>query len=122
VYRSFGVQLPRNTSDQSFSPALDHIDLRSADTARREAALASLQVGDLVYIPGHVMMVIGRDEGIAYVIHDTTGITYRDAAGEPRRVQLNSVSVTPLDPLLVGGKPMIEGITSIVRIRPQAPP
>ena len=65
------------------------------------------------------MMVIGRDRGMPYVIHDTTGITYRDSAGELTRVDLNGVSVTPLAPLLLGeGQPLIDGIHSILRIRP----
>jgi hypothetical protein len=77
-----------------------------------------LQVGDLVYIPGHVMMVIGNLDGEPYVIHDTTGISYRDGAAGVKRVSLNGVSVTPLTPLLIGQKPMVDHITSILRVRP----
>ena len=51
------------------------------DHERRLAVLRNLEVGDLVYIPGHVMMVIGHDNGMPYVIHDTTGISYRDGNG-----------------------------------------
>ena len=80
VYRSFGVQLPRNTRDQGVSPALNRIAFTAADDhEQRLAVLRDLQVGDLIYIPGHVMMVIGHDDGVPYVIHDTTGISYRDA-------------------------------------------
>jgi cell wall-associated NlpC family hydrolase len=120
VYRSFGVQLPRNTRDQAVSPALNRIELTAADgRERRNALLRELQVGDLIYIPRHVMMVIGRDEGGPYVIHDTTGVTYHDERGAPTRVRLNGVAVTPLEPLLVSDdKPMIDAIHSIVRIRP----
>jgi len=81
--------------------------------------LRNLEVGDLVYIPGHVMMVIGHDNGMPYVIHDTTGISYRNGTGEVTRVQLNGVSVTPLTPLLYARKDLIvEHITSILRVRP----
>jgi hypothetical protein len=119
VYRSFGVQLPRNTRDQGVSPALNRISLTSADDhAERLAVLRDLEIGDLIYIPGHVMMVIGYDHGVPYVIHDTTGISYRDGAGTVRRVALNGVSVTPLTPLLLGkGQPLVDRITSIVRVR-----
>ena len=83
------------------------------------AVLRSLEVGDLIYIPGHVMMVIGFDHGMPYVIHDTTGISYRDGQGEVRRVVLNGVSVTPLTPLLFSRKdPTVDHITSILRVRP----
>lgn len=118
IYRSFGVQLPRNTRDQGLSPALNRITFTAADShEKRLAVLRELQVGDLIYIPGHVMMVIGYDHGMPYVIHDTTGITYRND-NAITRVQLNGVSVTPLSPLLLGeNQPLIDRIYSIQRIR-----
>jgi hypothetical protein len=119
VYRSFGVQLPRNTRDQAVSPARSRITFKETDDdEHRLAVLRNLEAGDLIYIPGHVMMVIGHENGMPYVIHDTTGISYRDAKGEVTRVVLNGVSVTPLTPLLVARKPLVENITSILRVRP----
>jgi cell wall-associated NlpC family hydrolase len=122
VYRSFGVQLPRNTRDQAVSPALNRIAFTEMDShEHRLQVLRDLQVGDLIYIPGHVMMVIGYDQGVPYVIHDTTGISYRDASGAVTRVVLNGVSITPLTPLLLGKEqPLVDRITSILRIRPEA--
>ena len=119
VYRSFGVQLPRNTRDQGVSPAFNRIELTAADDHdRRVTLLREAQVGDLIYIPGHVMMVIGQDRTGPYVIHDTTGISFRRGAGDIERARLNGVSVTPLLPLLAGeGQPMIDRIYSIQRIR-----
>lgn len=120
VYRSFGVELPRNTSDQGVSPALNRIAFTDQDDrAKRMKVIADLQVGDLIYIPGHVMMVIGKENGQTYLIHDTTGITYANAKGEVVRASLNAVSVTPLEPLLAGGdKTFVDRIYSIQRIRP----
>jgi hypothetical protein len=120
VYRSFGVQLPRNTRDQAVTPALERITFTNTDDhERRLAVLRNLEIGDLVYIPGHVMMVIGHENGMPYVIHDTTGISYRDGKGEVNRVVLNGVSVTPLTPLLFARtQPIVEHITSILRVRP----
>ncbi|MGH8178272.1 MAG: SH3 domain-containing protein [Steroidobacter sp.] len=120
IYRGFGVQLPRNTGDQAASPALNRVAFTAADDHEtRLAVLGTLQVGDLIYIPRHVMMVIGHDRGAPYVIHDTTGITYRNTDAQITRVDLNGVSVTPLTPLLLGnGQPLVDGIHSILRIRP----
>ena len=120
VYRSVGVQLPRNSRDQANSPAFNRIVFTEADDhERRTAVVSTLEVGDLVYIPGHVMMVIGHENGMPYVIHDTTGISYRDAAGQVNRVVLNGVSVTPLTPLLFSRKdPFVDHIISILRVRP----
>jgi hypothetical protein len=119
VYRSFGVQLPRNSRDQSRSPAYDRITFTEADDhERRLEVVRNLQIGDLVYIPGHVMMVIGHQQGMPYVIHDVTGVSYRTGSGEVTRVQLNGVSVTPLTPLLFDRKQsFVDHITSILRVR-----
>lgn len=119
VYQSLGVQLPRNTGDQAMSPALDHRAFTAADAHRaRMAAVRALQVGDLVYIPGHVMMVIGEIAGEPYVIHDTAGIRYRKGDGALVRVELNGVSVSPLTPLLSDdGRSYVDRITSIVSMR-----
>jgi hypothetical protein len=64
------------------------------------------------------MMVIGHENRTPYVIHDTTGISYRSGSGDIARAKLNGVSVTPLLPLLLSdGEPMIDRIYSIQRIR-----
>ncbi|KWS06223.1 putative exported protein [Lysobacter capsici AZ78] len=120
IYRSFGVQLPRNTRDQAVSPAYNRIDLAEGlSHDERLKIVKRLEVGDLIYIPGHVMMVVGHEDGWPYVIHDTTGITFRDRTGELARVHLNGVSVTPLVPLLFNREqPTVDRITSIQRIRP----
>jgi hypothetical protein len=119
IYRSFGVTLPRNTRDMAVSPALNRLAFgENDDHAARLAALRSLEAGDLVFIPGHVMMVIGHVDGEPYVIHDTTGISYRNASGELTRVPLNAVSVSPLTPLLASeNATYVDRIYSVQRIR-----
>lgn len=119
VYRSMGVQMPRNTRDQSISPGLAHTVYTDKDSheARVKAAMA-LEVGDLVYIPGHVMMVIGTLDGQPYVIHDVGGMSYRQTDGSMRHVKLNAVSVTPLLPMMFNDtQTFVDRMTSIVRIR-----
>lgn len=118
VYRSMGVQMPRNTGDQASSPGLAHTLYTDKDSheARLAAAMA-LDVGDLVYIPGHVMMVIGKVDGKPYVIHDVSGIGLRQDGGL-RRITLNEVAVTPLLPLMFDERTsFLDRMTSIVRIR-----
>ena len=118
IYRSMGVELPRNTSDQSVSPAFDRTHF-PADTprARRIAAVDALDVGDLIYIPGHVMMYIGDIDGQPWVIHDTNGGSYFGADGNLQSMQLNGVSLTPLVPLRFGkDHDYIDRITNIVRV------
>ena len=77
-----------------------------------------LRVGDLVYIPGHVIMVIGNVDGQPYVIHDTNGGSMRGRDGRVRSLKLNAVSVTPLLPLMFNERERyVDRITSIVRLR-----
>lgn len=119
VYRSMGVLLPRNTSDQRRSPALDRVDLENATPEQRAAALRALQVGDLLYIPGHVMMVIGRENGQPWVIHDVQGVNVFDSNGALQRLTLNAVSVTPLMPLRADAQtPLTDRILVVARMRP----
>jgi len=121
IYRSFGVLVPRNTSAQAVSPALDRIAFDKRDGRdKRLAAVRELQVGDLVYIPGHVMVTLGHDGGLAYMIHDTAGGGWAGADGRRVSAHLNGVSVTPLEPMLASDTvTYVDRITNIQRIRPQ---
>jgi cell wall-associated NlpC family hydrolase len=119
VYRSVGVELPRNTGDQSHSPVLANRREFGAqdDRAAREAALAATQPGDLLYIPGHLMMVLGHVDGKLYVIHDIEGGSWLDDAGELHKMHLNGVSVTPFAPLRFDEtSDFTDKLTAILRI------
>jgi cell wall-associated NlpC family hydrolase len=119
VYRSVGVELPRNTGDQSKSPVLSNrtVFAPTDDRATRERALAEAQPGDLLFIPGHLMMVLGHVDGRLYVIHDIEGGTVLDAEDKPRRLHLNGVSVTPFAPLRFDEfSDFTDELTTILRI------
>ncbi|HET6804559.1 MAG TPA: SH3 domain-containing protein [Frateuria sp.] len=120
VYRSMGLQMPRNTSSQGVSPAFAKRTFSGDSShAERLQAAQALQLGDLVYIPGHVMMSLGPWQGQPWVIHDVLGMSYRTADGATRHVKLNAVSVTPLLPMLYGkDSTFIDHMTSNVRMRP----
>ena len=112
--------VPRNTRDQAVSPALVRLGFgRDDGIDKRMPAVRELQVGDLVYIPGHVMMTIGHQDGMAYMIHDTNGGSWAGADGRRVRASLNGVSVTPLEPMLFSDTgTYVDHITSIQRMRP----
>ena len=119
VYRSFGVLMPRNTGAQADSPALDRIGFSSdVDLATRLQTVAQLQTGDLVYIPGHVMLTLGHDQGMAYMIHDIADGGWAGADGKRISGHLNGVSVTPLEPMRASDSvSYVEQIRSIQRMR-----
>lgn len=118
VYASMGLILPRNTSAQAVSPVFRRTHFESTDTrSKRQAAVDALDVGDLIYIPGHVMMFIGRIGNTPYVIHDTNGGTVMEPDGTLRSLKLNGVSVTPLTSLHFDAEhDYIDRITNIVRV------
>jgi cell wall-associated NlpC family hydrolase len=120
VYRAMGVDMPRNTSRQAISPALAKQVFSKASThEERLRAAQALQLGDLIYIPGHVMLALGQWQGQPWVIHDVLGMSYRKPDGTRAHIKLNAVSVTPLLPMGYGkDSTFIENMTSIVRIRP----
>ncbi|MFC3094050.1 glycoside hydrolase [Alteromonas sediminis] len=100
IYRTFGLLMPRNSGDQG---STDYgINTRFKDASlhtEKTAALANMAVGDLIYIPGHVMMYIGDYQGEPYVIHAVKGLGYNNDQGQFYSGTLNGVSVTPLLPL-----------------------
>lgn len=122
VYRSLGILLPRNTGDQqrsvnfereAFAPELSR--------AQRIARLQQLQIGDLVFIPGHVMLVIGSDEHGPWVIHDAnkSGVVID---GRFHSLASNSVIVTPLLPLALSGDRLYaDAVSAVQRILPGRP-
>ena len=119
VYASMGVAMPRNTGRQASSPAFARTQFTAASThAERMRAVHALQVGDLLYIPGHVLLVLGQIDGQPYVIHDVARVRFRQADGSLADIKLNAVSVTPLLPLLFDEQhSYVERMTSIVRMR-----
>ncbi len=118
IYASMGLVMPRNTSAQAVSPVFQRTHFETSDGRNtRMAAIDALAVGDLIYIPGHVMMFIGRIGDTPYVIHDTNGGTVKDADGSLRSLKLNGVSVTPLTALHIDAEhDYIDRVTNIVRV------
>ena len=104
IYKSFGIKLPRNSGDQGRSGI--GINTRYAKDAPKEKTtlkkikrLANGKPGDLIYIPGHVLMLLGQSDGQAFVIHDVHGLGYLKPDGSLYKGTLNGVSVTPMLPL-----------------------
>jgi hypothetical protein len=123
VYRSMGLKLPRNTSDQERSLAYDR-EIYSPDLTRaqRLARINNLHIGDLIYIPGHVMLVIGKDKHGPWVIHDSHGSGLM-INGRFEVLPTNSVAVTPLLPMAFSREKMyLDAITAVQHIIPRLKP
>lgn len=97
VYKTFGIVLPRNSSQQGKSEIGENIRFSQDAPAREKLdALASADVGDLIFSTGHVMLYLGAVDGEPYVIHDLSGSGWTDEDGNFQEGVLNGVSVTPL--------------------------
>jgi cell wall-associated NlpC family hydrolase len=119
VYRSVGLVMPRNTGDQARSPAFARQSLEGMDRAARRTAVAALAPGDLLYLPGHVVMVVGHDEHGPWVIHDVHRLRVRDAGGALVEWRANGVVLTPLLPLHVdAATDYLDAATMLVRVLP----
>jgi cell wall-associated NlpC family hydrolase len=118
TYRSMGILLQHSSALQGTSTALSHRTFTDKDThAARVKALQEAQVGDLVVVPGHVLMIIGHVNGEPYVIQDVPYAVFKDPAGTGmRRTKLNQVSVTPLLPLYADDSTLyVDAMTSLVQ-------
>ena len=122
VYASMGITLPRNTGDQNRSTAFARTALGAElDQAARRSLLERLNVGDLIYLPGHVMMVIGQESDGPWVIHDAYNIALRRNAGIAA-FRANGVIVTPLYALMLDtGSSYVDAIAAIQHIGPGDP-
>jgi hypothetical protein len=119
VYRSMGLLLPPSSGLQGSSTAFEHRSFTSKDShADRVRALAEAEVGDLIVVPGHVLMIIGHVKGEPYVIQDVPYAVFKDpASGQIRKTKLNQVSVTPLLPLYADDKTLyVDAMTSLVHV------
>jgi len=118
VFKSFGFIMPRNSGAQGKSQYGINSRFTSIDTIEsKKKALKSLQIGDLIYIPGHVMIFIGNVNDEPYVIHDVKGFTALKNNNRFYRGALNGVSVTPLTPLYTTeDKSYLDEIYTIKRV------
>lgn len=100
VYKSFGILLPRNSGDQGKSRiGRNKIFDKTTDRESRIHVLQKASVGDILYMPGHVLMILGTVGGQPFVIHDVAGFGYLGKDNSLYKGTLNGVSITPLIPL-----------------------
>lgn len=119
VYKSFGLLMPRNSMQQSVGTY--GVNYRFDDTNSindKSIFIKQMEVGDLLYIPGHVMMFIGNENDKPYVIHDTKGAGFLTPDGHYHKQPFNRVVITPFFPLCSSTNiTYLEEVYNIKRIR-----
>ncbi|MEP1445836.1 MAG: SH3 domain-containing protein [Paraglaciecola sp.] len=119
IFKTFGLIMPRNSGQQGAGKyGINTRFSKGQSGSTKMPRVNQMQVGDLIYIPGHVMMYIGEEGGKPYVIHDVKGLGYNDAQGKFYKGTLNGVSVTPLLPLQLSAKTSyLDRVYNIKRVR-----
>lgn len=114
IYKTFGFLMPRNSGQQGNAEFGENIRFEKQDPINTKMPkLMSMEAGDLVYLPGHVAMVLGYDDDKPFLIHDVHGLGYHNSKGEKISGILNGVSVTPL----LVFESYLKGIYNIKKIR-----
>ncbi len=99
IFKTFGLLLPRNTSQQEQNVIGSEVRFNADMTVSDKLpALTTLKAGDMLFLPGHVAMFIGFDQNEPFIIHDVFGLSLIDQQGQTIEGTLNGVSVTPLMP------------------------
>ncbi len=92
VYRCFGLEIPRDARTQAAIPGCTE-DVSNLSDEEKAAEIAKLPVGSILFLPGHVMIYLGTEDDVNYVISAAGSL--KPAAGE-EVLQQYSVIVTPL--------------------------
>lgn len=108
VYKSFGFNLPRNAGEQERGPGRVCRFGAGDSIAARNAVLDWVKPGAALYMPGHVMMYLGRVAGEHYVIHAFTGY------GDPFVPVFQAAVTSTLLPAAAGGT-FLEKLTSVLQ-------
>lgn len=107
IYRTVGVQMPRDTDDQEAALPVKVQFEDNATDVERYALLSGLQPGDPLYMPGHTMLYLGSVGNSHYVIHDFAGYVVDD-----EEIPINQIMVSTLDIYTSAGKTYLQSLTS----------
>lgn len=116
VYKTFGFNLPRNTDEQEKSAGKSYTFKAGDNNSNKSAVLDKLLPGAAIYMPGHVMMYLGKVDGEHYVIHDFAGYGKKEGAAYVF-APVYEVAVTTTMLPMSNGTPYIQKVTSAIQIQ-----
>jgi hypothetical protein len=117
TYKSFGIRLPRNANQQENGAGITYKFSSSMTVDERISLFKKVKPGAPIYMDGHVMMYIGMDEGIPYMIHEFNGYGVKDGTGF-KFVPANEVAVTSTLLHRASGEYYIEDFTTLLQVAP----
>jgi len=92
IYKTMGILLPRDAKEQEKITLGKRVDFSQSSAEEKLKALDEFQLGDLLFMKGHVMMYFGKVNGTHYIFHNFHR-TYRNGKSIP----VNSALITPID-------------------------
>ncbi|MEA4862942.1 MAG: SH3 domain-containing protein [Victivallaceae bacterium] len=95
VFSCFGLIVPRNGGEQERDSEGVLFDLLGKSSAERVAVLKSLEAGDTISSPTHIMIFLGSCDGELWMIHDHIGSSYI-VDGKWIDVTTRGVGVSPI--------------------------
>ena len=90
VYRTMGVSLPRNTSKLVKMPG-KVTDFTGMNREERLLEFEKLKPGSSLSMKGHIMIYLGMEKGVPYIIHSSSSY-YKDG----RKIYVRRVLVSDL--------------------------
>lgn len=110
IYKTFGIYLPRNTDEQEIG-AGKSISLSEMSIENKKMVIGSLEPGDIIFMNGHVVMYLGKDNGEDYIIHNFSGI-YSNGKYNP----ILRTAVTEADMMVNNSTSYLDLYTSVLQI------
>lgn len=95
VHRVFGLKLPRNSGQQALNPLGISYDFNENDLQARLKILDTIEVGTALFMPGHAMIYIGKDNGQHYMIHQYVG-HYEKRGNKLEYIEAMKTDITPV--------------------------
>lgn len=117
VYRTVGVELPRNADEQEQTAGV-FMPLDGLTEVRRSELLHGLRPGDALFFDGHTMLYLGEADGAPYVIHALGSHTRHFAGGGIEKIRTMRVVVSDLSLRRYSGVSFLGALTSAKSYRP----
>jgi hypothetical protein len=96
VFKTVGIKLPRNSTDEANAATRVGTFLAGSSDATRLQLFSNFPAGTtFLHLPGHIMLYLGTVNGIPYAIHDTTRF-YSEEDDDPTINFMNRVLVSDL--------------------------
>lgn len=99
VYKTVGVQLPRNGDEQANS--FPGTNMTNMSQEERIQTIKALEPGSVMFTPSHVMLYLGEKNSRPYMIHATGSYGAKDTAGNISKNRIMQTIVS--DVYLLGG-------------------